>query len=200
LKKLAKGVAVIPVPGEKSSAEIDADRSNNLVRGETRLGDFLPRHKNGQGDCTVKKASRATIFQFRAKLGRGLWRDVEIEGSDTLEDLASAILDAYKFSCDHCYGFYSKLKGRRSDSDEIYELFEDLEEGSGSENAKGVKYIRIDNVFSSKKQMRFFFDYGAYWEFILTCNGIVEPETGVQYPRTIGGKGDAPEQYPAYEE
>jgi hypothetical protein len=146
------------------------------------------------------KASTPTIFQFRAKLGGGLWRDIEIDGSDTLEDLASAILAAYKFSCDHCYGFYSKLKGRRSDSDEMYELFEDLEEGSGSENAEGVRDIRIDKVFSPKKQMRFLFDYGDDWEFILTCSGIVEPETSVQYPRTIGGKGDAPEQYPAFEE
>ena len=78
------------------------------------------------------KASTPTVFQFRAKLGGGLWRDIEIDGSGTLEDLASDILAAYKFNCDHCYGFYSKLKGRRSDSDEIYELFEDLEEGSGS--------------------------------------------------------------------
>jgi hypothetical protein len=48
--------------------------------------------------------------------------------------------------------------------------------------------------------MRFLFDYGDEWEFILTCNGIVEPEPRVQYPRTTGSKGDAPEQYPAEEE
>ena len=59
----------------------------------------------------MTKASRPTIFQFRAKLGAGLWRDLEIDGSDTLEDLAVAILAAYKFDCDHAYGFYSKLKG-----------------------------------------------------------------------------------------
>jgi hypothetical protein len=33
LTKLAKGVAAIPVPSEKSSQEIDADRSHDLVRG-----------------------------------------------------------------------------------------------------------------------------------------------------------------------
>ena len=61
----------------------------------------------------MTKASRPTIFQFRAKLGAGLWRDLEIDEYfyDTLEDLAVAILAAYKFDCDHAYGFYSKLKG-----------------------------------------------------------------------------------------
>ena len=148
----------------------------------------------------MTKASRTTIVQFRAKLGARLWRDLEINGSDTLEDLAAAILAAYNFDCDHAYGFYSNLKGSKSESNEIYELFEDMEEGSGAENAKGVKDIRIDEVFSSKKQMLFLFDYGDKWEFIVTCNGIVEPEPRVQYPRTTGGKGDAPEQYPAEEE
>jgi hypothetical protein len=148
----------------------------------------------------MTKVPRTTIFQFRAKLGAGLWRDLEIDGSDTLEDLAVAILGTYKFECDHCYGFYSNLKGSRSDSAEIYELFEDIEEGSGAQNAKGVRDIRIEEVFSAKKQMRFLFDYGDKWEFVLTCNSIVEPESKVKYPRPTGGKGDAPEQYPAYEE
>jgi hypothetical protein len=158
------------------------------------------KYKRCQSDCIMTKASKQMIFQVRAQLGARLWRDLEIGGSDTLEDLAVAILGAYEFSCDHCYGFYSKLKGRSSESDEIYELFEDMEEGSGSDNAKGVQDIRIDEVFSPKKQMRFLFDYGDGWEFILTCNSIMEPALGAQYPRNAGGKGDAPEQYPACEE
>ena len=148
----------------------------------------------------MTKVFRTMIFQFRARLGAELWRDLEIDGSDTLEDLATTILGAFKFECYHCYGFYSKLNGRTSDSDEIYELFEDIEEGSGARNAKGVKGISIDKVFSAKKQMRFLFDYGDQWEFVLTCAGVVESEPKVQYPRTTGGKGHAPEQYPAYEE
>jgi hypothetical protein len=33
LKKLAEGVAAIPVPGEKSSQQIDDDRRNDMVMG-----------------------------------------------------------------------------------------------------------------------------------------------------------------------
>jgi hypothetical protein len=147
----------------------------------------------------MTKLSAPAIFRFRAKLGT-VWRDFDIDGSDTLENLAVAILDVFKFDCDHCYGFYSKLKGNKSKSDEVYELFADQEEGSPNQNAKGVQETIIEEVFSPKKQMLFLFDYGDNWEFLLTCNGIVEPEPGVAYPRITGGKGEAPEQYPPYED
>ena len=147
----------------------------------------------------MTKLSTPAIFRFRAKLGT-VWRDFEIDGSDTLENLAVAVLDAFKFHCDHCYGFYSKLKGNNSKSDEIYELFVDMEEGSHNKNAKGVQETIIEGVFSPKKTMLFFFDYGDSWEFILTCKGVLEAEPGVAYPRITGGEGEAPEQYPPYEE
>src|ERR1700674_1297574 len=118
----------------------------------------------------MTKASTPSIFQFRAKLGTGLSRDFDIDGTDTLENLAAAILAAYMFECDHCYGFYSKLKGNKSESAEIYELFADQEEGSPNKNAKGVQETLIDEVFVTKKQMLFLFDYGDCWEFLLTCN------------------------------
>ena len=149
---------------------------------------------------TTAKTRTREILQFRAKLGTGLWRDFDIDGSDTLEDLAVAILTAFEFECDHCYGFYRKLKGNKSDSDEIYELFADMEGGSCNERAKGVQDTIIREVFSPKKRMLFLFDYGDNWGFLLTCTGTVKPETGVQYPHIRGGKGDAPEQYPACED
>jgi hypothetical protein len=149
---------------------------------------------------TTAKTRTREILQFRAKLGTGLWRDFDIDGSDTLEDLAVAILTAFEFECDHSYGFYSKLKGNKSDSDEIYELFADMEGGSCNERAKGVQDTIIREVFSPKKRMLFLFDYGDNWSFLLTCTGTVKPETGVQYPHIRGGKGDAPEQYPACED
>jgi hypothetical protein len=147
----------------------------------------------------MTKSRTPEIFQFRAKLGT-VWRDFEIDGSDTLENLAVAILDAFEFDCDHCYGFYSKLKGNKAKSDEIYELFVDIEEGSYNENAIGVQETLIDEVFSPKKKMLFLFDYGDNFEFILTCKGIGDSEPGVTYPRITGGEGEAPDQYPPYEE
>jgi hypothetical protein len=147
----------------------------------------------------MAETTKPTIFQFRAKLNTGLWRDVEIEGADTLEGLAEVVLAAYNFDCDNCYGFYSNLNAY-TNSGETYELFKDLGQSSGAKNVKGVTNTLISKVFSLKKRMLFLFDYGDDWEFILTCTGIVKPESFVTYPRSTGGKGDAPEQYPAYEE
>jgi hypothetical protein len=39
----------------------------------------------------MAETTKPTIFQFRAKLNTGLWRDVEIEGADTLEGLAKVV-------------------------------------------------------------------------------------------------------------
>ena len=141
-----------------------------------------------------------SIFQFRVKWGTNVWRDFEIDGSDTLENLAMAILDAYEFNSDHCYGFYSNLKGDRSKSEEIYELFADQPESYSNEKAKGVVRILIQSVFTRNKHMLFLFDYGDQWEFRLKCTGVAAPEPKVKYPRVTGIKGDAPEQYPEYEE
>jgi hypothetical protein len=148
----------------------------------------------------MTKTTTPAIFQFRAKRGANVWRDFEIDGSDTLEQLALTILGAYNFDCDHCYGFYSKLKGNKAKSDEIYELFADQDEGSPNENAKGVYETLINDVFVLNKQMLFFFDYGDEWEFHLKCIDVVPPKPGVEYPRVTGSKGDAPDQYPACEE
>jgi hypothetical protein len=142
----------------------------------------------------MTKTATPAFFQFRAKRGANVWRDFEIEGSDTLEQLAQTILDAYDFDCDHRYGFYSKLKGNKAKSDEICELFVDQDAGSPNENARGVYETLIKDVFFSNKQMLFFFDYGDEWEFHLKCIDIVLPKPKVKYTRVIGSKGDAPER------
>jgi hypothetical protein len=136
------------VEGASMLADDIADRIAIACPGELDgiIRDMWVDHTHGR--------STPAIFRFRAKLGT-VWRDFDIDGSDTLENLAVAILDAFEFDCDHCYGFYSKVKGNKSKSDEVYELFADQEEGSPNENAKGVQETIIDEVFSPKKRCCF---------------------------------------------
>ena len=49
---------------------------------------------------------------FRASLRGRLYRDIELPSSESLEDLAAAIVNAFGFDFDHAFGFYSKLTGR----------------------------------------------------------------------------------------
>jgi len=141
------------------------------------------------------------IFVFRVSLDRDIYRDIEIAGSRSLASLAEFIIDAFDFDFDHCYGFYSKTKGRYYDSEEKYELFADMDEGgTGTPPAKSVEKTKIETVFFKGKKMLFFFDYGDSWEFIAKCKKTMPPVKKIQYPRITLSKGEAPEQYPDYED
>ena len=46
---------------------------------------------------------------FRVRLRPKISRDIEIESSKSLYDLAAAIVQAFDFDLDHAFGFFSKL-------------------------------------------------------------------------------------------
>ena len=103
---------------------------------------------------------------FRASLRPKIYRDIEIAGTGSLYTLAQAIVRSFDFDFDHAFGFYSKLKGNIYDSPVRYELFVDIGEGEG--DARSVKRTRIIKAFPSVgTKMRFLFDYGDEWEFLV---------------------------------
>jgi hypothetical protein len=111
---------------------------------------------------------------FRASLRPKIYRDIEIAGTASLYTLAQAIVCSFDF--DYAFGFYSKLKGNIYDSPVRYELFVDIGEGEG--DARGVKRTRAANAFPSVgTNMRFLFDYGDEWLF------LVEPSNESQRSR-----------------
>src|SRR3954447_4173403 len=74
---------------------------------------------------------------FRASLRGRLYRDLELPGGGSLEDLAAAIVAAFGFDFDHAFGFYGSLGHRYHDAEERYELFADL--GRADEGVRGVR-------------------------------------------------------------
>lgn len=140
-----------------------------------------------------------TTYVFRASLKAKLYREIEIEGSRSLSDLAEAIVGAFDFDFDHAFGFYSKLTGHYHESPEQYELFADME--GGDSDAKSVERTKIALAFSKVgKKMLFLFDYGDDWRFQveLTALGAKAPKT--RYPRMVAAMGEAPSQYPDEDE
>ena len=53
--------------------------------------------------------SRTSTHIFRAQLRPRVYREIEIESTKSLYDLAAAIVQAFDFDFDHAFGFYSKL-------------------------------------------------------------------------------------------
>jgi hypothetical protein len=132
---------------------------------------------------------------FRASLRPKIYRDIEIAGTGSLYTLAQAIVRSFDFDFDHAFGFYSKLKGNIYDSPVRYELFVDIGEGEG--DARSVKRTRIIKAFPSVgTKMRFLFDYGDEWEFLVELVERKPKEPKVKLPRLLISAGKAPAQYP----
>ena len=132
---------------------------------------------------------------FRASLRPKIYRDIEIAGTGSLYTLAQAIVRSFDFDFDHAFGFYSKLKGNIYDSPVRYELFVDIGEGEG--DARSVKRTRIVKAFPSVgTKMRFLFDYGDEWEFLVELVERKPKDPKGKLPRLLISAGKAPAQYP----
>jgi hypothetical protein len=133
-------------------------------------------------------------FIFRASLKPKIYRDFEISSASSLYTLAEAIVCFFDFDFDHAFGFYSGLKGDIYRSPTRYELFVDIEEGEG--DARSVKRTRVAEAFrSAGAKMRFLFDYGDEWVFLVELVGRKPKEPKVRLPRLVLAAGKAPAQY-----
>lgn len=140
-----------------------------------------------------------TIYTFKVSCDETVFRTIEVRSSKSLYMLAMAILKAFDFEFDHAFGFYNNVQDIYS-SDEMYELFVDLEEGEDlNKLAQGVSKTKISKVFALDKQMIFLFDYQDIRLFTVTCLSIKEPVAKQRYPKVIEVVGQAPAQYPMYE-
>jgi Plasmid pRiA4b ORF-3-like protein len=131
---------------------------------------------------------------FRVRLWPKIYRDIEIESSKSLYDLAAAIVRAFDFDLDHAFGFYSKLDDYVFDSPVRYELFADL---NGDREAQSVKRTPIAQAFPEPgSQMQFLFDYGDDWRLRVEVIGLGEKAPKPRYPKILKAVGKAPPQYP----
>jgi hypothetical protein len=141
---------------------------------------------------------RASTHIFRARLSPRIYRDIEIESTRSLYDLAAAIVQAFGFDFDHAFGFFRNLGGHVFDSAVRYELFADLEDG---DKARSVKRTTVAQAFSEVGvKMQFLFDYGDEWRFQVEVIGFGEKVPKARYPKILKMVGKAPPQYPTEDE
>jgi hypothetical protein len=125
-----------------------------------------------------------------------IYRDIEIEDSKSLYQLAEAIVSAFGFDFDHAFGFYSGLKpATMMRADPRYELFADM--GDADPGVLSVKKTRVGQAFPAiGHAMLFLFDYGDDWLFRVELEKTAKKIAKVRYPRIVATHGKAPEQYP----
>jgi Plasmid pRiA4b ORF-3-like protein len=139
------------------------------------------------------------IIALRVSLEPKIFRDIEISGQASLYKLAQIITKAFGFGFDHMFGFYDNLK-KPHKSNTVFELFTDMGEPS-DENARGVKKSKVADAFDKHgTTLAFLFDYGDEWIFKVKHTGAAESAVSKTYWKLIKSEGEAPEQYPEYEE
>jgi len=145
------------------------------------------------------------VYKFRARYRNSeniIWRDIELLGKNTLEQLAKTIICSMGWKNDHMHGF-SPLAEQHN----VYEPYtEQTIYAPGWEDDPFITYksneIRVCQIdYIKTPKLHFVFDYGDGHEFIITYKSarkLTIKEDVHKFPKLLDQRGVAPEQYPNY--
>lgn len=145
------------------------------------------------------------ILKVALYRSRGTWRRIAIRGDQTLGDLHQAIFDAFDRYDEHLYSFYIgpgslKINPRnpRTAARQGTEYSHpELECDEANAEETPIASLRL----GIGRQFLYLFDFGDEWWHIITVEQTnAEPVTSMSYPTVIAERGEAPPQYPEYNE
>jgi hypothetical protein len=136
-------------------------------------------------------AFRKGIHVFKASLGRDLWWRIAIPGALPLEELAETIIGAFEFTYDHLYQFsYRNRFGVGTHVNHPY-----MDDGPWASE------VRVGDVpLQEGQSMTYLYDFGDQWEFDVTLERVDPPDPAMKEPVILDVRGEAPEQYPSWDE
>lgn len=148
---------------------------------------------------------RTTSYVISVSVGVGCYRHIRLPSDATLEDLSDAILCAFGFMNDHAHAFFMDNR-EWSDNDCYYCEFVDEDE----EYRHTCDY-KLNRVLQIGSKFKYVFDFGDNWSF--DCKVLRETEgipaddveddasdaDGIMI-EIVREKGEAPVQYPAWDE
>lgn len=144
------------------------------------------------------------LYTIRAtyRQKKGLWREIEIHGRQSLADLASCIIESMDWMEDHLHGFWFPDE-RRNRIYGTYGVYHENMEDDPHPTFKtqNVPISQID--WKKYPTLGFVFDFGDGHEFDITLKQtsvITSKAKNLSYARLIDQRGVAPEQYPDYDE
>ena len=131
-----------------------------------------------------------------------VWREIEVAANQTLADLGHAIPLAFDFDDPHLWSFF--FSGKAWDRATEYALHSEADFAGGPRPRAAGRVQLRDVPFpgaTGKKEFLFLFDYGDEWHFGVKLRRVSEQvEPRAQYPRVVASQGDAPPQYPDFDE
>jgi hypothetical protein len=202
---------VFPCPAEPSAPE----RADEATRADQQTSAERPDESPGDGSVEAPFGMLQPVFQpyfpewrtiytlparevrsgthtFKVTLagwqgaGGGIWRRLLVPPDASLEELAEAILFAFKFDDDHAYDF--RYRDRRGKSRVYYRP-------STDEGPFASEIAVAEAELALKGEMRFTFDYGDYWQFEVRLEAVDAGPCQLRGPKVIASAGKAPAQY-----
>jgi hypothetical protein len=144
-------------------------------------------------------AKQAYVFNAQLDGVRGVRRTIAVRSDQTLVDLHRALQRAFRWDDDHLYAFWLDGKFWSRDSTEYTHPFAlESDPFAGAERKSAER--RLDRLRLTKgRRIAYLFDFGDEWRVRLTLRAI-SADDGGDYPRLVDAVGDAPAQYPDYED
>lgn len=178
--------------GESESTSGWEDETGSLTTDDLQedLKTFFP-----EWNRTLRRpgiAFRPEVHVFKVELYDACWWTMAVPGSATLHEVSSTILDTVTFDRDHLYRFTYKDPFGHQQSVNIRERFSD---------PPYADEVRIGDLpLQEGEQMVYLYDFGDHWEFDLHLQEIAPEGLTAETPTVLDFHGDAPEQYPSWDE
>lgn len=138
----------------------------------------------------LSKQQKQQVYRFHVAYKRrnGLWRRIEIQGSQTLSDFNDFLVGEFKHDFDHMAGFWKLV--RRGQTKNYREIeIATIEPFGGGEGAH-TKIAALEMQPGDK--MKYVFDFGDWHEYVIELEAIeatTEPDSAPKresrYPRVV---------------
>jgi hypothetical protein len=135
------------------------------------------------------------IYRFRVifdnDTDEDIFRDLEIQESDSLEDLHNLITQSFGFDGTEMASFYvCDNKWNQGQEISLFDLSEDA-------SAKLMNETTINSiVYEMQTKLIYVYDFLNLWTFYVELAEIVEETNGTGYPNLIFSKGQIPDVAP----
>ena len=136
-----------------------------------------------------------TLKVYPAGLGRSVYRTITICGTDTLDQLCMAILNAFDFTAEHLYEFCMDNKMYSEDCYRFNPMEDDLFD---EDDAEGTDIALDELGLVEGQKFSLHYDFGDDWMFAIRVMKIEEIKRH-RKPMLLSSKGSV-EQHPEGEE
>jgi hypothetical protein len=164
------------------------DEAGMLCEVQTRLQPYFPEWRETL--TPPEAAMRNGLHVFKVSLGR-VWRRIAISGEAPLEAFSEAILDAFDFDKDHLHLF--RYRNR-------FGVFEEVKHPYTEESPSTAEVKVGELPLRPGSMLEYLFDFGDNWLFEVRLEKLEPVNPKIRKPAVIDGRGQAPPQYPNFDD